>query len=109
MRFVDAPAVLHLFHMDGRIKVNEKQPAAAIAGWLRQVSKRVWAQFRGGGRSPGLTDAMWDLIVDTLGTAAISLLGWLYIRRSRMRYVDTWVARFVRRNRLAENEARPST
>lgn len=31
--------------MDGRIKVNERQLAAAIAGWLRHVPKKVWEQF----------------------------------------------------------------
>jgi hypothetical protein len=31
--------------VDGRIKVNEKQLAAAIAGWLRHIPKRVWEQF----------------------------------------------------------------
>lgn len=38
-------AVLYPFHMDGRIKVNERQLTAAIAGWLRHVPKRVWEQF----------------------------------------------------------------
>jgi hypothetical protein len=31
--------------VDGRIKVNERQLAAAIAGWLRHVPRRVWEQF----------------------------------------------------------------
>jgi hypothetical protein len=31
--------------MDGRINVNERQLAAAIAGWLRHIPKRVWEQF----------------------------------------------------------------
>ena len=51
------------------------------------------------GDPSGLTDTMWDLIVDTLGAALISVLGWRYIRKSRRRIVDTWVGRFVRRNR----------
>lgn len=51
------------------------------------------------GDPSGLTDTMWDLIVDTLGAAIVSLAGWRYIRRARRRRVDTWVARFIRRNR----------
>jgi hypothetical protein len=31
--------------MGDRIKVNEKQLASAIAGWLRHVPKRIWDQF----------------------------------------------------------------
>lgn len=31
--------------MDGRIRVNEKQLASAIAGWLRHIPKKVWEQF----------------------------------------------------------------
>lgn len=47
----------------------------------------------------GLTDTMWDLIVNAVGAAIVSLVGWLYIRRARRRHVDTWIARFIRRNR----------
>lgn len=51
------------------------------------------------GDPSGLTDTMWDLIVNAVGAAAVSLVGWRYIRRSRRRHVDTWVARLIRRNR----------
>lgn len=51
------------------------------------------------GDSSGLTDTMWDMIVNAAGAAIISLGGWRYIRRARRRHVDTWVARFIRRNR----------
>lgn len=47
----------------------------------------------------GLTDTMWDLIVNAVGAVIVSLVGWLYIRRARRRHVDTWIARFIRRNR----------
>ncbi len=51
------------------------------------------------GDPSGLTDTMWDMIVNAIGAGIVSLAGWQYIRRSRRRYVDTWVARFIRRNR----------
>lgn len=51
------------------------------------------------GDPSGLTDTMWDLVVDAAAAAVISLAGWRYIRQSRRRRVDTWVARFIRRNR----------
>ena len=50
------------------------------------------------GDPSGLTDTMWDLIVNLLGAAVISLAGWWYIRSARRRHVDTWAARLVRRN-----------
>jgi uncharacterized membrane protein YjdF len=51
------------------------------------------------GDPSGLTDTMWDLIVNFIGAAIVSLAGWLYLRRSRRRHVDSWVARLLRRNR----------
>jgi hypothetical protein len=51
------------------------------------------------GDPSGLTDTMWDMIVNALAATAISLAGWLYFRQSRRRRIDTWVARFIRRNR----------
>ena len=51
------------------------------------------------GDPSGLTDTMWDLIVNFLGAATVSMAGWLYLRQSRRRHVDTWIARFIRRNR----------
>lgn len=50
------------------------------------------------GDPSGLSDTMWDLIVDAAAAAVISLAGRRYMKRSRRRYVDTWVARFIRRN-----------
>ena len=51
------------------------------------------------GDPSGLADTMWDLIVDTIGAAAVALAGWRYLNKSRKRYLDTWVTRFIRRNR----------
>jgi hypothetical protein len=46
----------------------------------------------------GLTDTMWDLIVDTLGAAVMALLGWLYMRRARRERTDHWLRRFVEKH-----------
>jgi uncharacterized membrane protein YjdF len=48
------------------------------------------------GDPSGLTDTMWDLIVNLIGAAIVSLSGWAYLRRSRRRHVDTWIARLLR-------------
>lgn len=46
----------------------------------------------------GLTDTMWDLIVDTLGAAAISLLGWWYMKRRERSFIDAWIQKFIEKN-----------
>jgi uncharacterized membrane protein YjdF len=46
----------------------------------------------------GLTDTMWDLIVDTLGALLISLLGWWHMHRRQSSFIDSWIQKFVRRN-----------
>lgn len=50
------------------------------------------------GDRSGLTDTMWDLIVNAAGAAIISLAGWRYMIRTRTSYVDSWARRFVERN-----------
>ena len=51
------------------------------------------------GDQSGLSDTMWDLIVDAAGAGIVSIAGWRYMKRARRRHVDTWVGRFIRRNR----------
>jgi uncharacterized membrane protein YjdF len=49
------------------------------------------------GDPSGLTDTMWDLIVDTIGAAAVSLAGWRYLKRTRRKRIDKWAKRYVER------------
>ncbi len=49
------------------------------------------------GDPSGLTDTMWDLIVDMCGAAIMAGLGWLYMRRARHERTDHWLRRFVER------------
>ena len=50
------------------------------------------------GDPSGLTDTMWDLIVDTLGATLISTFGWWHMRRDRRSFIDVWTDRFVAKN-----------
>ena len=50
------------------------------------------------GDPSGLTDTMWDLIVDTLGAAAIAVLGWSAMSRKRRSFIDDWIAKFIEHN-----------
>lgn len=46
----------------------------------------------------GLTDTMWDLIVDALGAAVIGGFGWWNMRRNSRSFLDRWIERFIETN-----------
>lgn len=50
------------------------------------------------GDPSGLTDTMWDLIVDTGGALVISLLGWMYMVKRKESFIDEWIRKFIRSN-----------
>lgn len=50
------------------------------------------------GDPSGLTDTMWDMIVNTLGAAIISVMGWWYMKRDRRSFIDDWIQKFIDRN-----------
>jgi uncharacterized membrane protein YjdF len=50
------------------------------------------------GDPSGLTDTMWDLIVDALGAALISAFGWWHMKSDRRSFIDVWTDRFVAKN-----------
>ena len=50
------------------------------------------------GDPSGLTDTMWDMIVNTLGALAISALGWWYMERRERSFIEVWIRKFIERN-----------
>ncbi len=51
------------------------------------------------GDPSGLTDTMWDLIVDTAGALVIAVLGYTYIRKDRREsFLERWIHDFITRN-----------
>jgi hypothetical protein len=50
------------------------------------------------GDPSGLTDTMWDLIVDAAGAAASSAFGWAYMHRRERSFIDVWIRKFIDRN-----------
>ena len=47
----------------------------------------------------GLTDTMWDLIVDTLGAIVISVMGYSYLRKAgNTSFLERWIDRFINNN-----------
>jgi hypothetical protein len=50
------------------------------------------------GDPSGLTDTMWDLIVDALGALAIALFGYRYMTRGMKSPIERWIRRFIAAN-----------
>jgi uncharacterized membrane protein YjdF len=51
------------------------------------------------GDPSGLTDTMWDLIVDTLGALIIAVLGYGYIKTARNEsFLERWIQAFIKNN-----------
>lgn len=50
------------------------------------------------GDPSGLTDTMWDLIVDAVGTFLIAVYGYRYMRRGERSLIKRWIQRFVKAN-----------
>ncbi|MBU0466864.1 MAG: hypothetical protein KJ718_02270 [Nanoarchaeota archaeon] len=46
----------------------------------------------------GLIDTMWDLIVDGLGAIFASVVGYIYLKRGEVFFIDKIIKRFVRDN-----------
>lgn len=51
------------------------------------------------GDPSGLTDTMWDLIVDGIGAFIISILGWGYLsKKGSESFLETWIDDFIENN-----------
>jgi len=50
------------------------------------------------GDPSGLTDTMWDLMVDTFGASCISILGWWYMKREEVSFIESWIKKFIVNN-----------
>lgn len=51
------------------------------------------------GDPSGLTDTMWDLIVDTLGAGVIAVMGFGYLRtQGSSSFLEQWITRFIDAN-----------
>lgn len=46
----------------------------------------------------GLTDTMWDIIVNALGAFVISFSGYGYLKRKESFFVKKWIRKFINRN-----------
>lgn len=50
------------------------------------------------GDPSGLTDTMWDMIVNAIGAFVVSSTGWRYLKGQRTFFVREWIHRFMVKN-----------
>ena len=50
------------------------------------------------GDPSGLTDTMWDMIVNALGALATSTFGWWYMHQQEHSFIELWIRKFIERN-----------
>lgn len=58
------------------------------------------------GDPSGLTDTMWDMIVNGIGAFVISFMGWRYLKRQQTFFVKDWIRTFIRKNPRMFNKGR---
>jgi hypothetical protein len=46
----------------------------------------------------GLTDTMWDIIVNAIGAFIISFSGWWYLKKDQIFFVKEWIGKFINHN-----------
>ncbi|MDY0212836.1 MAG: hypothetical protein RBR06_07500 [Desulfuromonadaceae bacterium] len=46
----------------------------------------------------GLTDTMWDMIVNAIGALIISCMGWWYLKRKQTFFVKDLIRKFIKKN-----------
>lgn len=46
----------------------------------------------------GLTDTMWDIIVNALGAIIISSSGYFYMKKKKSFFVKRWIQKFIKKN-----------
>ncbi len=50
------------------------------------------------GDPSGLTDTMWDIIVNAIGAFVISFIGYVYLRSRKSFFVKDWIRSFIEKN-----------
>jgi hypothetical protein len=102
--------LVYILNESRRVDIHMRPRFVALFAFLFAVAVgAIWEIFEFGmdrlagttmqkpmlGDLSGLTDTMWDLIVDTLGAGTISIVGWIYMRRSRRSFIGQLIDKFI--------------
>lgn len=106
--------LVYVLNETEKIGVNMKPGFVAFFAFLFAVGVgALWEIFEFGmdgffgmnmqkpmlGDPSGLTDTMWDLIVDTLGAFVIAVLGYGYLKTAKNEsFLERWIHAFIRGN-----------
>jgi uncharacterized membrane protein YjdF len=114
--------LVHVLNETEQIGVHMKPGFVAFFAFLFAVGMgALWEIFEFGmdrafgtnmqkamfGDPSGLTDTMWDLIVDTLGALVITVLGYGYIKTAKnTSFLERWIHSFIKSNPRLFNRQR---
>jgi len=105
--------LVYILNENTRIDLHLRPRFVALFAFLFAVSVgTLWELFEFGmdsvfgtnmqkpmfGDPSGLTDTMWDLLVDMLGALAISVYGWWYMNDPAQSFIERWIEKFIARN-----------
>ena len=105
--------LIYILNEDSRVQLKMRPGFVSLFAFMFAVSlATVWEIFefsmdqllgtnmqKAMWRDPsGLTDTMWDLIVDTLGAATVAISGWWHLKMEKKSIFDGWIQKFIERN-----------
>ena len=105
--------LIYVLNADDRIELHMRPRFMALFAFLFAVAVgTLWEIFEFAmdkivgttmqkpmlGDPSGLTDTMWDMIVNALGALTISTLGGWYMKRGQRSFIEVWVGRFIALN-----------
>jgi uncharacterized membrane protein YjdF len=105
--------LVYVLNADGRIDIHMRPHFVALFAFLFAVTVgTLWEIFEFTmdqvvgtnmqkpmlGDPSGLTDTMWDMIVNALGALAISALGGWYMKQGEHSFIEAWIRKFIEHN-----------
>ena len=105
--------LVYILNEDDRVEFNMKPRFVALFALMFSVGLgAIWEIFEYSmdtifgmdmqkemlGDVSGLTDTMWDLIVDTIGALIVALIGYFHLKMDKQSVFDVWIKKFVTSN-----------
>ena len=105
--------LIYVLNADERIDIHMRPHFMALFAFLFAVTVgTLWEIFEFAmdqifgvnmqkpmlGDLSGLTDTMWDMIVNALGALIISALGWWHMTQHEHSFIEAWIRKFIKRN-----------